>query len=214
MRLAAVCLLLVLLSGCNESFRPAKREAPDKSATPQDPAAPPATTSASDSASSDAGNVAPAGEGGGELDLGAIRLTAPKTWTRQQPRSSFVLAEFALPRAEGDSQDGRLTVSTAGGSVQANIDRWRGQFEGKPGRDTQKTLEVAGLTITIVDLSGTFLDQPGPFAPGVKREGFRVLAAVIPTPEQLHFVKCYGPEKTIARHAEAFEPFLKTLEMK
>ena len=26
-----------------------------------------------------------------------------------------------------------------------------------------------------------------------------------------YFVKCYGPEKTMAQHAEAFEAFIKTL---
>jgi hypothetical protein len=151
---------------------------------------------------------------GGDLDLGTIRLKAPDSWKRQQPRSGFVAAEFLLPRAEGDSADGRLTISTAGGSVTANIDRWRGQFGGKPDKESKDEVPIAGSTVTVVDFTGTFLDQPGPFAPGVKREGYRMLGAIIPVGDQLHFVKAYGPDKTMAAQVSAFQAFLKTLQIK
>ena len=148
------------------------------------------------------------------METAALRLTAPDSWVRQPPRSQFVTAEFSLPRAAGDETDGRLTVSVAGGSVEANIDRWRGQFEGVLTRDTQEDLQIQGLTVKLVDCSGNFNDQPGPFAPGVMREGYRMLAAIIPTSGQLHFVKAYGPERTMAQHEPAFRAFLQSLEVK
>ncbi|MBC8871448.1 MAG: hypothetical protein H8E44_18650 [Planctomycetes bacterium] len=46
-----------------------------------------------------------------------------------QRKSAMIQAEFALPKAEGDVRDGRLTVVKAGGSIDANIRRWRHQFE-------------------------------------------------------------------------------------
>lgn len=147
-----------------------------------------------------------------EVDAGRIRLTAPSSWQRRQPRSQFTLAEFALPKAEGDEQDGRLTVSMAGGSVAQNLQRWRGQFAGQQKADAVKQLDIAGLNVSVVDLSGTFNDQAGPFAPAVERQGYRMLGAIVPVDDQLHFIKAYGPAKTMAQHEEAFDAFLKTLQ--
>jgi hypothetical protein len=149
---------------------------------------------------------------GGTVALGAITLTAPEGWARKQPRSSFILAEFELSRADGDNADGRLTVSTAGGSIEANIDRWKGQFSGAVDNPREEQLDVGGVTVTLVDLSGEFNDQAGPFAPAVKRSGYRMIAAIIPVAGQLHFVKATGPQKTIAAHAEEIKAFIRTIK--
>ena len=96
------------------------------------------------------------------MELDAITLTAPEGWGRKPTSSGFLLAEFTLPRADGDDWDGRLTVSSAGGDIEANIDRWRGQFGGKPSNETRRKIEADGLEIAIVDLSGDYSDQRGP----------------------------------------------------
>ena len=197
-------LLCVVLVGCGDSYRPVKRDAPAQPAPQVSPSGPAAEMSPD----------TPAPASGGQVDLAAIRLTAPDSWNRKQPQSGFVAAEFGLPRAEGDDNDGRLTISVAGGSVKDNIDRWRGQFGGNLQNDSQQEQEIAGTQVTVVDFSGTYNDQPGPFAPGVERQGYRMLAAIIPVSDQLHFIKAYGPEKTIAQHEQAFRAFLETLQLK
>ena len=193
----AMCVCFV---GCGESYRPAKRETS------------PPSTPTSDSNPSAA--AAEAESAGGLVEVGGLELAAPESWVRQPPRSQFVTAEFTLPRAEGDENDGRLTVSVAGGSIDANLERWRGQFEGELTRDVAEDLEVAGLTVKLLDCAGTFNDQPGPFAPGVQREGYRMIGAVIPTEGQLTFVKAYGPEKTIEKYEESIRTFLQSLKTK
>jgi hypothetical protein len=145
-----------------------------------------------------------------DVQLDAITLTAPAGWERKPTSSPFVIAELALPRIEGDEADGRLTISTAGGSVEANIDRWKGQFEPQPESASQEDVDVGGLKVTIVDLSGTFNDQRGPFAPGERRPGYRMIAAVIPVEGQLHFIKATGPQNTIASHADAIHQFIRS----
>nr|MCU0876115.1 hypothetical protein [Pirellulaceae bacterium] len=85
-------------------------------------------------------------------------------------------AEFAIPAVEGDENDGRCTVMGAGGTVQANIDRWVGQFTETNRNKTEKK-EIAGQTVHVVDLGGTYKDQRGPFAPAQLRENYRVLGA-------------------------------------
>jgi hypothetical protein len=194
--------ILAFLTGCADSYQPVEPE----TLPPPGPAVTGAPQATGDSSTPSSG----AG-----VELAAIRLKAPESWTRNQPRSQFVEAEFALPSAEGDTSDGRLTISVAGGSVDANLERWRGQFGDGLIRDSQEALEVAGTTITVVDFSGTFNDQAGPFAPGVKREGYRMIGAIIPgSGQQLHFVKATGPEQTLAKHAESIREFLMTLEVK
>jgi hypothetical protein len=157
-----------------------------------------------------AGDAMPAGGAEGVLELDALRLTAPATWKNMPASSSFVAAEYVLPRAEGDSDDGRLTISTAGGTVEANIDRWKGQFDPAPENPSQEQIDVAGLNVTIVDFSGEFNDQRGPFSPALKRPGYRMIAAVVPVDGQLHFIKATGPQKTIAQHAEAIREFIRS----
>jgi len=150
----------------------------------------------------------------GKLSLERLTFVVPDGWDHKPPSSSFVLAEFGLPKAAGDDADGRLTVSTAGGSIEANLDRWRDQFGGKPAKETKEEKEIGGLKVAIVDFSGEFDDQRGPFAPVTKRAGYRMLAAIIPVDGELHFVKAVGPEATIAAHADRFRTFIDSVVKK
>ena len=144
---------------------------------------------------------------------GALALEAPAGWQRVQPKSGIVETEFAIPSEGEGVQPGRMTVMGAGGSVQANVDRWYGQFaqpDGSATKDkaTTKKLKLAGCTVTLVDVSGTYKDMPGgPFAGGksVDRPDYRMLAAIVETPENgSHFLKFYGPAATVAKHADGF----------
>lgn len=148
---------------------------------------------------------------------GALSLEAPTGWRRVQPKSGMIETEFAIP-SEGKAPDnaplapGRMTVMGAGGSVEANIDRWYGQFAQPDGSSTKdkaatKTFRVAGRDVTLVDISGTYKDSPGgPFAGGktVDRPGYRMLAAIVEGADGNYFLKFYGPAGTVERHADGF----------
>ena len=91
---------------------------------------------------------------------GRFSLTAPASFKRVRPRSMMVETEFSLPPVAGDDGSGRLTVVGAGGSIEANIDRWIGQFSQPDGSATKdkaavKKLKVAGCSVTLVDVTGT-----------------------------------------------------------
>jgi hypothetical protein len=144
---------------------------------------------------------------------GSLSLEAPAGWQRVQPKSGIVETEFSIPAAQNGEPAGRMTVMGAGGSVQANIDRWYGQFsqpDGSATKDkaTTKKLELAGCKVTLVDIPGTYKDSPGgPFAGGaaVERPDYRMLAAIVETPDRgNYFLKFYGPAKTLAAHADGF----------
>lgn len=153
-------------------------------------------------------------DSGGPLELGAITLTAPAGWQRKPPSSSFVMAEFLLPRAEGDDADGRLTVSTAGGGLEANVERWKGQFQPLAKEAPQEEIDLNGLKATMVDFSGDFNDQRGPFTPAVQRPGYRMIAAIIPVNGQLYFIKGTGPQKTMAAQADKIHEFVRSVQGK
>lgn len=155
---------------------------------------------------------------------GSLALEAPEGFDRTRPSSGMVETEFAIP-SEGKAADGadlpagRMTVMGAGGTVEANIDRWCGQFTQPDGGSTKekvtsKTFKVAGCSVTVVDMAGTYLDKPGgPFAggPTIQRPGYRMLAAIVDKPmeEKLYFLKFYGPAATVERHAAGFTKMLE-----
>ena len=108
----------------------------------------------------------------------------------------------------------------AGGSVEANIDRWYGQFTQPDGGNTRdrakvQKIKVGGEEIHLVDLSGTFKDQRGPMAPAVERPKYRMLAAIIATKNAgSYFIKFYGPERTVADNEKAFVGMIEGLQHK
>lgn len=154
---------------------------------------------------------------------GAIKLTAPKSWKKVKPRNRIIKYEFAAPAAKGDKQTGRVTMMGAGGGIEANVARWMKQFrqpDSKTTKDRTKVTEkkVGANKVHLVDISGTYKDQPGgPFSgkPAVMRKDYRMLSAIIETPKYGHyFLKMYGPKKTIAANEKDFQELIKSLKVK
>jgi hypothetical protein len=130
-------------------------------------------------------------------------------------------AQYRLPRAEGDPEDAEMVVfyfQGQGGSVQANIDRWIGQFskaDGTPANDTAKVSkrESHGVPLTIVDVSGTYTGSAGPMmAGGAPKPNFRMIAAVAEHGSGPWFFKLTGPSKTVSRWEASFQKFLETIQ--
>jgi len=219
-----VCVLAIL--GCQQAsqeevvIRPEKTVVvhPTDSNSPQQPP------------SSEHGQMAPSTENlesagehgkadGGEIVLaGKYRLTVPQGWQRRTPAISMIEYEFSVPAVAGDPRDGRVTFMAAGGSVEANIQRWINQFEHPQGQAAsdqvkQETLEIAGTRVHLVDITGTYMESSGPMmGNAVPRENYRMLGAVIESQEGLnYFIKFYGPEKTVAANADAFRKMIESL---
>lgn len=154
------------------------------------------------------------------VDLGAVTLAADPAWQTVTPSSSMRKAQFALPRVAEDGEDAELAVfyfgAGQGGSVEANLRRWYGQFtqpDSSSSADKAKTSQdvVDGMNLTIVEVSGTYV---GSMMPGMPEEqnkpNFRMLGAVLETPQGPYFFKLVGPEKTVAHWAKSFSEFVKS----
>jgi hypothetical protein len=155
---------------------------------------------------------------------GKLTFAVPDGWTKKQPQTRIVEAELATPAAKAggaDAAGGRMTAMGAGGSLQANIDRWVGQFAGEGGAAVTPKLDklnVNGCEVQIVDLSGTYKDTPGgPFAGGktVNRDNYRMLAAIVQTKDAgYYFLKLYGPKTAIDEAEKGFFEMIKSLKLK
>ena len=179
----------------------------------------PSSTPASTPAGASSALESSHGSGGAEKSFGSMKATVPSEWLSQTPTSSMRQAQYALAKADGDSEDGELAVfyfgPGQGGSVEANIDRWIGQIsqpDGGSSKDKAKTSkkEVSGLAVTLVDVSGTY--SAGMMSNAPPRPGYRMLAAVVETNDGPWFFKLVGPEKTIVKWQQSFNGFINSFK--
>lgn len=145
---------------------------------------------------------------------GKFTMSGSKDWKKKTPRVNIIEAEFTIPKVEGDSADGRLTVMASGGGVKANVDRWKGQFS-KTDSASVKKIKVGDWEVHLVDISGTYKDQRGPFAPATMRKDYRMMGAIIVFEDRSdYFAKMYGPKKTMEKNAKSFTEFVKSFKEK
>ena len=155
---------------------------------------------------------------------GDLHYKVPDGWVAGQPTSKMRVAQFKLPKAEGDNEDGELVLyyfgANQGGTAEANIDRWISQIQqadGSSSKDKAKTesLTVNGLKITTVDVSGRYTAE---MAPGSGKfydnTNYRLRAAVIEAPKGNYFLKLVGPAKTVGRWEQSFTDFVKSFEFR
>lgn len=145
---------------------------------------------------------------------GHFEMTVPEGWKTVQPKVRIIDHEFSAPAKEEGATAGRATLMGAGGGVDANVARWKGQFT-KLTADDVKEEKVAGMKVHIVELKGDFKDQRGPFVPAEIKKDYTVLGAIITT-DKLgdYFLKFYGPSDTINENKEKFTKMVNSLKVK
>jgi hypothetical protein len=102
-----------------------------------------------------------------------------------------------------------------GGGVQANIDRWKGQFSQPGGQPvTPKTAKrtIHGLPVTTVDLAGNYAGMGPMGGASAPKSGYRMLGAIIENPGGNIFLKFTGPAKTIVANQGKFEQLLGSFD--
>lgn len=166
---------------------------------------------------------------------GRLAMTVPGEWKQVEPRNRIIECEFAIAPAPAEPaaddaqpaatpdilpEPGRMTVTLSGGTIEDNMQRWLGQFrlghdaDGQDAFKRDKTT-VGDLTVHRADIAGTYFDAPqGPFGPKVERSDYRLLGAMIETPEMgTWYLKFYGPQDLIEQQAEAFDAIVQSLEV-
>jgi hypothetical protein len=147
-----------------------------------------------------------------EVQFGGVCLVAPKTWTRDRPPVNFILAEFSLPRAQGDESDAQLTVAAAGGNNPRGLDRLRQHLKQQLEAGSAEHLQIGGNEVVLAESSGDYGDTSDPFPSPVSEGRYRVLNAVVFVGDKAYLVNCTGPEKTVGERAGEFRAFLQTMK--
>ena len=151
-------------------------------------------------------------------DSGAgLRWTPPANWKSEAQRP-MRLATYTVPPAAGDHEGAECGVfyfgQGQGGSVDANMDRWIGQFLQADGKSSKAAAKIEkktvhGLKVTTVDVSGAYTGMGGPNAPGgPAKPGYRLLGGIVEGPQGSIFFKFTGPAKTMGANESAFAKML------
>lgn len=152
---------------------------------------------------------------------GGIQWANPGANWKTQAERPMRLATYTIPAASGDAEGGECALyyfgPHQGGSVQANLDRWIGQFHNANGKPKVKTETIHGLKVTTVDVSGAYTGMGGPIAAsaaasGPGKPGYRLLGAIVEGPEGSVFFKFTGPSKTVAAHQAAFDKMIQSVQ--
>ena len=153
-----------------------------------------------------------------------ISFTAPDSWIAEPPSSQLRKAQFKIP-GKGDEGEAEMTVfyfPGAGGSVEANLDRWYGQFkqpDGSSSKDkaSKETRDINGLKVTVVSVTGVYQKPVNPTmmgGPVTDVAGYGLKAAIVETEGGPWFFKMVGPEGTLDGASADFDQFVNTFSLK
>jgi hypothetical protein len=129
----------------------------------------------------------------------------PEAWKEAPSPNAMRLATY---RAPGGVE---VSVSRAGGSTEANIQRWVAQFD-DVGRENRAERTVHGFHVVTVDVAGTYVgggtSMGGP--PEPKRD-WAMVGAIVESPGTPYFFKMTGSAAAIRAARPAFERLLGSI---
>ena len=151
--------------------------------------------------------------------VAGLKWTKPTGWKTEEARPMRA-ATYTISAAAGDSASAECMVyffgAGQGGSVEANLDRWKGQMVapgGKPADAKIAKRRIHGLAVTTIDASGDYTGMGGPMAASKSlQNNYRLLGAIVEGPGGNVFIKFTGPAKTIAANQAEFEQFLNSFD--
>ncbi len=148
------------------------------------------------------GGLPPVGstsEGTGGESSG-LDFKRPDGWSEAPPKA-FSLATFV---AGEDDQQVTISVTSAGGDLLTNVNRWRGQVALPSLTEDQLTKDVA--QIETLGVSGSYVQLVGPSA--------TILGVVAKVGDSQYFIKLMGDPDVAQAQRANFESFVKSLQLK
>jgi hypothetical protein len=143
----------------------------------------------------------------------------PTTWTSRPPASSMRLAEYTTPAPAGTGGAEVIVYffgKGQGGSPDANLARWKGQFSNPGGGPVQEKVskDTAGdIPLTIAEYRGTYARAVGMgSAPEDARPNHMLIAVVAESPRGTIFFQCFGPTAAVESQRAAYLQFVKRLK--
>ncbi len=143
-----------------------------------------------------------------EFQIGAFTFNRPNGWKWIQPTSTMRKAQLEIPGTNQEKAD--ITFfhfgPGQGGGIQANVNRWFGQFQGGP--TSQREATEGRTRIYYVQATGTF--QSGmPGGPTTPLENYALLGAILADEQSGDvFVKMTGPKPTVESASTLFQEMI------
>ena len=143
-------------------------------------------------------------------DPPSVTWRVPAGWTALANPNAMRIATYRLPRAPGDAEDSDISITRAGGTTEANIERWMGQFDDR-GKDIRSERTVHGCKVTVVEVTGTYLGGGMMGGASTRRPGWALLGAIVEASGSPYFFKATGPAATIHSSRASFAALLDSI---
>ena len=144
---------------------------------------------------------------------GALEWKAPARWQLVPNTSTMRIATYRLPHAPGDTADAEMSVTRAGGSPDANAQRWIGQFADDGTKSSKRTTRRIGLLdVSVVEVQGTYSGGMG--KEGASQTGWALLGAIVPVGDTAYFFKLTGSAKSVLAARAEFDALVGSLSPK
>ena len=142
--------------------------------------------------------------------------TVPKTWTPRPPASKMRLAEYAAGAPGGAEVVVYFFGPSQGGTVNANLTRWKAQFSNPDGSPVVEKIsrEKPGVfPLTIAEYHGTYARGIGAgSAPQDALPNHVLMAVIAETPKGSVIFQLFGPAAAADAQGAAFLAFVRSLK--
>ena len=149
------------------------------------------------------------------IEIAGLKMPKPVSWTWEFPSMQFRSLQYAIPAPGGATGAAELVFSVFaagdGGPIDANVQRWVGQFrgpDGSPGTPKIEDRVVGGIQVKFIELAGSYQGM-GQAAP---RPGVMQLSAIIQQPTSTVFVRLVGPAATVESARQDFMAMIDALQ--
>jgi hypothetical protein len=150
-------------------------------------------------------------------ELGPFTLVIPHDWVAKPFTSTMRVADFTV------GSDAELIVyyfgESGAGSVDANVDRWLGQFTEADGSSPRAAAKIeqaklAGQDATIVAVSGHYVAGAMPGSQAVDIPDAALLAAIVASPSGPYYWRLVGAKATVVANESKFRAMLASLALR
>ncbi|MSR65935.1 MAG: hypothetical protein EXS24_00995 [Pedosphaera sp.] len=148
-----------------------------------------------------------------KFEVGGLKFERPAKW-EVQPAGGMRKAQFKVPDAKAGA--GAEVVffhfgPQGGGGVQANVDRWFGQFveKGAALKSKSEEVKVGKSKVHFVSATGTYMDGP-PLGEKTPRANYALYGAIIEAADGSIFVKMTGPSVLTQTAIPAFRLMIES----
>jgi len=143
--------------------------------------------------------------------------SVPGGWTARTPSSSMRLAEYTTPTTDAGMAEVVVYYfgKGQGGSVDANLERWKSQFTNPAGGPVAEkiTHPVGAIPMTVAEYRGTYARGVGAGSDAsAARPNHMLIAVVAETPRGTLFFQCFGPIAAVEAQRAAYLQFAQGLK--